>query len=116
MLKRLFCIIADILLKATPYFDDNVTKIIASILDGHILDQFDAARTLSNDDHVSFDAATSVYTEPTEIIHNSSDASLVSSLSNHHYQLTQEAISPIRARGIFNQSYQPYLTDQVPLI
>ena len=81
VLKRLFCIIADILLKATPYFDDNVTKIIASILDGHILDQFDAARTLSNDDHVSFDAATSVYTEPTEIIHNSSDASLVSSLS-----------------------------------
>ncbi|CAI4055633.1 GTPase-activating protein IRA1 SKDI_02G2510 [Saccharomyces kudriavzevii IFO 1802] len=80
-LKRLFCIIADILLKATPYFDDNVTKIISSILDGHILDQFDAARTLSNDDHASFDVAASIYNEPTNIIHNSSDASLVSSFS-----------------------------------
>ncbi|EJS44753.1 ira1p [Saccharomyces arboricola H-6] len=110
-LKKLFCIIADILLKATPYFDDNVNKIIASILDGHILDQFDAARTLSNDDRASSDVATSIYTEPADIVHNSSDASLVSSLSQSP-QSFNSGINIANARSWEIQSILPTLSNR----
>lgn len=45
--KSLFCEIADILLKVFPYFDERVTNLILSILDGTILEKFDKSRTLS---------------------------------------------------------------------
>ncbi|CCK72560.1 GTPase-activating protein IRA1 KNAG_0K01960 [Huiozyma naganishii CBS 8797] len=46
--KTLFCTVADILLKDFPYFDDKVTNIVSSILDGSILEKFDKTRSLSN--------------------------------------------------------------------
>lgn len=46
-LKSLFCIIADILLKAFPYFDAKVTSIVSSILDGSILEKYDTIKTLA---------------------------------------------------------------------
>lgn len=42
--QSLFSITADILLKAYPYFDPKVTKIILSILNGPILQTFDSKR------------------------------------------------------------------------
>ncbi|CCF59180.1 hypothetical protein KAFR_0G01460 [Kazachstania africana CBS 2517] len=45
--KSLFCLIADILLKGYPYFDNKVTDIVTSILDGSILEKFETARSLS---------------------------------------------------------------------
>ncbi|CCD23317.1 Ras GTPase activating protein IRA2 NDAI_0B02820 [Naumovozyma dairenensis CBS 421] len=38
--KSLFCSVADILLEAFPYFNDKISDIVSSILDGTILDEF----------------------------------------------------------------------------
>ncbi|CAL9732625.1 inhibitory regulator protein Ira1p [Monosporozyma unispora] len=46
--KTLFYNIADLLLKEFPYFDETVTDIVVSILDGSVLDKFEKTRTLSN--------------------------------------------------------------------
>ncbi|SMN19557.1 similar to Saccharomyces cerevisiae YBR140C IRA1 GTPase-activating protein that negatively regulates RAS by converting it from the GTP-to the GDP-bound inactive form [Maudiozyma saulgeensis] len=42
--QSLFSVTADILLKAYPYFDPKVTKIILSVLNGPILDVFESKR------------------------------------------------------------------------
>lgn len=38
--KTLFSIIADILLQEFPYFDEQITDIVASILDGTIINEY----------------------------------------------------------------------------
>lgn len=45
--KTLFYKTADLLLRGFPYFDETVSDIIISILDGSILDKFEKTRTLS---------------------------------------------------------------------
>lgn len=46
--KALFYNVADLLIKEFPYFDETVTNIVVSILDGTILEKFERNRTLSN--------------------------------------------------------------------
>lgn len=64
--KTLFYKTADLLLKEFPYFDESVTDVIISILDGSILDKFEKTSTLST---------VNVSTERTPSEYNNSDAS-----------------------------------------
>lgn len=83
-LKNLFCTASDILMEAFPYFNDKITDIISSIVDGTILEEF-GTKKLFKESSSSLDASISS-TSPS---HNSSP-SLLSPVSTDQEDNTQQ--------------------------